>query len=43
MAAAILLTILLSLLLLAGTAIFFLQRKRLYLQAEAAVSGYLDQ
>ena len=42
MAAAILLTILLSLLLLAGTAIFFLQRKRLYLQAEAAVSGYLD-
>lgn len=42
MIAVMLFTALLLLALLAGTTIFFIQRKRLYHQAETAVSGYLD-
>lgn len=42
MIAVMLFTALLLLALLVGTTIFFVQRKRLYHQAETAVSGYLD-
>lgn len=42
MIAVMLFTALLLLALLVGTTIFFIQRKRLYHQAETAVSGYLD-